>query len=186
MKQIPPTGRRTGRLLRAAVLPVLTALLAVLAPVTTPTVASAADYNGLRYVSPVLNCIQAGTNGAYTAVLGYENTSSSTFTISGSYNQFYPSSYDGSQPTVFRSGTHNGVFSLPVRSGTVYWRLADDLLTIRSSAAPACPKDTQMPADGNGTGVVGALAVAAGLGALIVHRARRRAAASPSEETVDA
>jgi hypothetical protein len=143
-------------------------------------------YSGDTVVFPVLNCIQAGSNGAYTAVLGYRNTSRSTFTITGGYNVISPSSYNGRQPTTFKPGTYNGVFTLPVSSGTVYWTLATTKLTISKTQAAACPKDTQMPADGNGTGVVGALAVAAGAGALVVQRTRRRLAGTPAEETVDA
>jgi hypothetical protein len=146
---------------------------------------SSGGYTGDTVVFPVLNCIQAGSNGAYTAVLGYKNTGRSTFTITGGYNVISPSSYNGKQPTTFKPGTYNGVFSLSVSSGTVYWTLADTKLTISRTAASACPKDTQMPADGNGTGVVGALGVAAVAGALIVRRARRRAA-DPTQETVDA
>ncbi|MFQ1001944.1 hypothetical protein [Modestobacter sp. SSW1-42] len=202
MTKTPVTGQRTRRPLRAAALAVLTALLAVVAPLLTPASASATGYYGYDggynggysgggysgpvVVFPVLNCIQSGSNGAFTAVLGYRNTSTSTYSITGDYNVFSPSSYNGRQPTTFKPGTYNGVFSLPVSSGTVYWTLGSTKLTISRTAAAACPKDTQMPADGNGTGVVGALAVAAGLGALVVHRARRRAGATPVKETVDA
>ena len=144
-------------------------------------------YTGDTVVFPVLNCIQAGSNGAYTAVLGYRNTSRSTFTITGGYNVISPSSYNGKQPTTFKPGTYNGVFTLAVSSGTVYWTLGTTKLTISRTAAAACPPSTQMPADGNGTGAVVALAVAAVLGALVVRRARRRAAApSLDQESVDA
>jgi len=187
MKHTSPTGRRTRRPLRAAALAVLTALLAVLVPVASPTPASAAgSYSGSVVVFPVLNCIQSGTRGAYTAVLGYKNTSTGTYTLTGNYNVISPSSYNGRQPTTFKPGTYDGAFSLSVSSGTVYWTLGTTKLTISRTSAAACPTDTQMPADGNGTGVVGALAVAAGLGALVVRRARRRVAVPPVEETVDA
>jgi hypothetical protein len=205
----------TRRPLRAVVLAVLAALVAVIAPVATATSASAygsyygdggynggydggynggynggtsGGYTGTVYVTPVLNCVISGSNGAYTAVLGYKNTSSSqTFTITGDYNVITPSSYDGGQPTVFKPGTYPGVFKLQVSYGTVYWSLAGTKLTISRTAASACPPSTQMPADGNGTGVVVALAIAAGLGVLIVNRARRRAAVpTPEQETVDA
>jgi hypothetical protein len=148
---------------------------------------STGGYTGAVVVTPVLNCVLAGTNGAYTAVLGYRNTSSSTYTITGDYNVISPSSYNGQQPTVFKPGTYSGVFRVTVSSGTLYWTLGNSKLTISRTSTPACPKDTQMPADGNGTGVVGALAVAAGVGALMVRRARRRAdALTPHQEPVDA
>ena len=208
MKQNHRPGTR--RPLRAAAFAVLAALLGVAAPVLTPTSASAAGsyYGGDRYdggynggynnnydsnggytgsvvVFPVLNCIQTGTNGSYTAVLGYRNTSNSTYTITGDYNVISPSGYNGKQPTVFKPGTYTGAFSLPVTSGTVYWTLGTTKLTINRTSTPACPKDTQMPADGNGTGAVAALGVAAVAGTLIVTRARRRAA-DQTQEPIDA
>ena len=210
MKQNDRAGNR--RTLRAAAFAVLAALLGVVAPVLTPTSASAAGYYGYDggysggynggysggydggysggynggydnnggytgpvVVYPVLNCIQSGTNGSYTAVLGYRNTSNSTYTITGDYNEISPSGYNGKQPTVFKPGTYTGAFSLPVTSGTVYWTLGTTKLTISRTSTPACGKDTQMPADGNGTGAVAALGVAAVAGTLIVKRARRRA-----------
>lgn len=199
MKNPPPTGQRTRRPLRAAALAVLTALLAVLAPVAAASPASAygsygydgggyssgGGYSGPVVVFPLVNCIQY-SNGSYSAVLGYKNTSTNTYTITGDYNEISPSTYNGRQPTTFRPGTYNGVFSVPVSSGTVYWTLGSTTLTINRSAAKACGADTQMPADGNGTGVVGALAVAAGFGALVVRRTRRRLAGPAPQETVDA
>ena len=206
-----PRERATRRPLRVAALAALTALLAVLVPVAAagPAAAYGSYYGGDRYdggynggynnnydsnggysgpvvVFPVLNCIQAGTNGAFTAVLGWKNTSSSTYTITGDYNVITPSSYNGKQPTVFKPGTYNGAFSLAVASGTTaYWTLGSTKITIGRNSASACPKDTQMPADGNGTGAAAALGVAAVAGALIVKRARRRMA-GPTQETVDA
>ncbi|MCZ2827829.1 hypothetical protein O2W14_03140 [Modestobacter sp. VKM Ac-2986] len=200
MTNTSPTGQRTRRPLREAALAVLTGLLAVLAPLAAATPASASGYYGYdggysgdtngQYTGPVVvfpmvNCIQV-SNGTYSAVLGYRNTSTSTYSITGGYNVISPSSYNGRQPTTFRPGTYSGVFTVPVTSGTVYWTLGNTKLTINRTAAKTCGADTQMPADGNGTGVVGALAVAAGAGALVVQRTRRRLAGTPSEETVDA
>ena len=56
---------------------------------------SSSGYSGAVVVFPVLNCVQPGSNGAYTAVLGYRNTSSTTYTIAGDYNFISPSSYNG-------------------------------------------------------------------------------------------
>jgi hypothetical protein len=205
MNQIHPVGSRTRRPLRVAATAVLTALLALLVPVVAATPASAygyyggydgynggssdtsGGYTGSVVVFPVLNCVQTGSNGAYTAVLGYKNTSSATYTITGDYNVISPSTYNGRQPTVFKPGTYTGVFSVPVSSGTLYWTLGNTKLTISRTSTPACPAGTSLPADGNGTGVVGALAVAAVLGALVVRRARRRAAVpTQHQEPVDA
>jgi hypothetical protein len=200
MKQNHRPGTR--RPLRAAAFAVLAALLGVLAPVLTPTSASASGYYGGydgydggyndstgRYtgpvvVFPVVNCVQLGSGTSYTAVLGYKNTSSNTYTITGDYNVISPSSYNGKQPTVFKPGTYTGAFSLAVSSGTVNWTLGTTKVSV-SRSSTVCGKDTQMPADGNGTGAVAALGVAAVAGAVIVKRARRRAA-DPSQEPVDA
>jgi hypothetical protein len=211
MTQNHPTAESPRRSLRAAAFAGLTALVALVVPVATASSASAygyyggsdgynggyndgynggyndssGGYNGSVVVFPVLTCVQLGSNGAYTAVLGWKNTSNSTYTITGDYNVITPSGYNGKQPTVFKPGTYTAAFSLPVTSGTVYWTLGTTKLTISRTAAATCGKDTQMPADGNGTGVVAALGVAAVAGALIVKRARRRAA-DPTQEPVDA
>jgi hypothetical protein len=200
MKQNHRPGTR-GRL-RAAAFAALAALLGVLAPVLTPTSASATGYYGGydgynggyndtsgRYtgpvvVFPVVNCVQLGSGTSYTAVLGYKNTSTSTYTITGDYNVLSPSGYNGKQPTVFKPGTYTGAFSLAVSSGTVSWTLGTTKVSV-SRSSPVCGKDTQMPADGNGTGAVVALGIAAVAGAFIVRRARRRAA-DPTQEPVDA
>ena len=159
-----------------------TVALALVALVAAPGVATAAPT-----LTPVLNCIQAGSGTSYTAVLGYSNPTRTTYYLYGSPNRISPSSYDGDQPHKFSPGTYNGVFSLPISSGTVTWTLQGTTLTISKNAAKACPKDTQMPADGNGTGVVVVLAAAAAVGVLVVHRARRRSAAgAPEQEAVDA
>ena len=203
MTQNHPTRRGTRRSLRAAALAALTALVALLVPLATATPASAyggyyggydgynsgyndtsGRYTGPVVVFPVVNCVQLGSGTSYTAVLGYKNTSNDTYTITGDYNVISPSSYNGKQPTVFKPGTYTGAFSLPVSSGTVYWTLGTTKVSV-SRNSPVCGKDTQMPADGNGTGAVAALGVAAVAGTLVVQRARRRAA-TPTQETVDA
>ena len=159
----------------------VTVVLAIVALVAGPGAASAATT-----LTPVLNCIQAGSGSSYTAVLGYSNPTRTTYILYGSPNRISPSSYDGDQPHRFDPGTYNGVFSLPISSGTVTWTLQGTTLTISKNAAKACPKDTQMPADGNGTGVVVVLVLAAVAGVLVVHRARRRAAAPQEQESLDA
>ena len=152
------------------------AVLSLVALLAAPGVAT-----GATTLIPVLNCIQAGSGSSYTAVLGYTNPTRTTYVLYGSPNRISPSSYDGDQPHRFDPGTHNAVFSLPISSGTVTWTLQGTTLTISKNAAKACPGDTQMPADGNGTGIVVALAVAGALGVLVVRRLRRRATAATSE-----
>ena len=170
-----------GAVSRRAALPLVAIVLGLQALLGAPAAGAATT------LTPLLNCIQAGSGSSYTAVLGYQNPTRTTYVLYGSTNRLSPSSYDGDQPHRFDPGTHNGVYSLAVSSGTVTWTLRDTTLTISRTAAKACPSDTQLPAEGNGTGAVVALAIAAAVGALIVRRARRRAAApSQNQESVDA
>lgn len=136
---------------------------------------SAAD-SGATRLTPVLNCVVPGRNGAYQALLGYANPTRTTYYLSGSVNAISPSQYNGSQPKSFSTGSHDGVFSLSITSGTVTWNLNGTRLTITSSAAPTCPRGTTLPATGNGTGIAIALVAAGALGVVLVRRARRTAA----------
>ena len=133
-------------------------------------------YTGATVVTPVLNCISSNRDGSYTAVLGYKNTSQSTYTITGSYNVITPSRYDGDQPTTFRPGTYRGVLSVTVASGSAYWQLGSTKLTVSRTAGTTCAAGTTLPAMGNGTGVAVALGAAGLVGAGMVRRLRRRVA----------
>lgn len=137
--------------------------------------------------TPLLDCVIPATGGAHTAVLGYSNSQSQT-TLTGSSNTISPSQYDGAQPTTFESGTHHGVFTIDIDPGdSATWFLGNTQLVINGTAAGACPSSTELPADGNGTGVVVALLGAGVVGALAVRRTvRRRSGDVPAAASVSA
>ena len=152
-----------------------TGAIAALTLLLTPGTASAAGE-----VTPVLNCTKpAATGSGFTAILGYNNVTDQEITIPfGMQNRFVSSRFDGHQPTVFQPGRHDGVFSVTITAPSATWTLGDTPMLIKPSEAPACSADTQLPADGNGTGAAVALGVAGVVGAAVVHRARRRAIAA--------
>lgn len=167
--------RARGRVTRAA----LVAVLALVGPVTAPGTASA-----VGEVRPFVDCLGKNSDGTYTAVLGYTNSSTSTVTVAvGTRNSVSPSRLDGTQPTTFGPGTKRGVLTLTItaseylRSGP-YWQVDGSVAHFGWSTArglTTCPSSTELPADGNGTGMVLALAAAGMVGGVLVHRANRRA-----------
>ena len=167
--------------MRAAV---ATALLALLAVLALPGTASAGT-TGIGTVptgtiTPLLDCITKNRDGSVTAVLGYTNASASTATIAvGQLNQLSPSRFSGRQPSTFQTGTHRGVLSLTLTNAEymngAYWWVDGNVVYFdwpRTQSGPYCSPGTSLPATGNGTGLVIALAVAGVVGALLLRRAR--------------
>jgi hypothetical protein len=168
------TRTASGRRARWA-LPVVAGIAVCL----SPGVAAADPADGLTpghgTVTPFVDCVRTGSDGAFTAVLGYRNDGTATEHARGVENVLAPSRYDGGQPTKFDSGTHHGVFTVPAVGGSVSWTL-DGTTVVVSDSSPACPPGSELPADGNGTGPTIALVGAGVVGVLAVWRARRRAA----------
>jgi hypothetical protein len=162
------TARRRGARLA------LLAAGAVLSLTAAPGVAAAAPAGS---VVPLLDCVRANGDGTWTALFGYDNRTRSTVTIPvGPDNKLTPTSYGTPQPTRFAPGVHHGVFVAPVTRGAgPMWHLDRTNLAARAGSGPACPGSTELPQEGNGTGAAIALAVAGAVGAVAVHRARRRA-----------
>jgi hypothetical protein len=132
-------------------------------------------------VSPLLDCVTQNSNGSFTAVMGYSNTTGRTQTIAYGYNNVItPSRYDRAQPTSFKSGTFHGVFTITVAASDVWsspgWTLNGDRLDAYDAyGVSACPSGTQMPSEGNGAGAATALLAAGVVGAFLVRRYVRRA-----------
>ncbi len=146
------------------------ALLVAAAPLTGTGVASAAPST----ITPVLECVVVHGSGSYTAVIGYSNDSGETVTVPyGAQNKFTPTRFDGSQPTTFAPGRQRGVFSVTVDHPSVKWMLEDATLWLDADG-PRCPPPTEMPADGNGTGLAVGLGVAGLVGLALVRRMQRR------------
>jgi hypothetical protein len=179
------TARRLRRRARRAA---LIAVIALIGLVASPGAASA---SGTRTVKPVLNCYKEAADGSWTVVVGYVNSSRKTVDIPrGPDNQAYPSKFASLPPTSFEPGTVNGVFTARVTSSDLHagarWVLDGYTLDYRAAASSSqvCPASTELPEEGNGTGPAIGLAVAGVVGAVLVHRARKRAPAA--EERDDA
>jgi hypothetical protein len=179
----PSARRGTARAGRVA----LAVGVAAVGLLATPGTASAQGR-----VTPVLDCYVDNRDGSWTAVFGYQNTTSTTVTIPvGPDNKVTPTTYGTPQPTTFAPGLHHGAFSVTVTRGAgPMWHLDQDNLAARKKSTSACPSSTELPSDGNGTGPAIALAVAGVVGAVAVHRSRRRARTAagpqPAEERDDA
>jgi hypothetical protein len=179
MSREPRTRRRAG-LARAA----LVAVVGLVALLAAPGTASATyGGGGDGSVSPFVDCLRQNPDGTYTAVLGYTNSSRSAEAIArGSWNQVSPSRYDGRQPTTFASGTRHGALSLTLtRSeymGGPYWYLDGNVVFFGwawRDGVGTCPPSTELPEEGNGTGPAIVLLGAGVVGAVALHRVRRRA-----------
>jgi hypothetical protein len=162
--------------------------VAAVALVATPGTASATG--GAR---GIVSCYTDNHDGSYTVVVGYTSSYSSAVTRPlGRTNQTFPTRLQGSQPTVLQPGTHHAAFTVRLTNADLYqnarWELDGTVLQYSSLAtyATVCPSSTQMPADGNGSGPVIALAAAGLVGAVAVVRSRRRAAATTEPEATDA
>jgi hypothetical protein len=99
-----------------------------------------------------------------------------------------PTRFDGQQPTTFASGTKHGAYTVTMTPaeymGGSNWYLDGKFAFFGwawSTGVPTCPASTELPEDGNGTGPAIALVLAGVVGAVAVHRVRRRAlAAAPA------
>jgi hypothetical protein len=136
-------------------------------------------------ITPIIECVVVHPSGGFTAVLGYSNSSSASVTVPrGPANKLTPTKYDGNQPTTFLPGRQRGAFSVTVNHPSVKWKLQGLTLHIDDNAT-RCPPSTQMPEQGNGTGIVVGLLVGAAVGVFLIRRMQRRliadaAATSPA------
>jgi hypothetical protein len=170
--------RRLSRALRAA----LTAVLLLAGIALSPGQATASmTYYPSGAVTPVLECVSRAGDGSWTAVLGYTNKAATKTVPRGSWNSISPTSYDGSQPTLFRAGTQHGALSLKISAhdylmGGTAWMLDGNMVLIGAAYDAGVPTCTsvQLPVEGNDTGAGLALVVAGLLGWLVVARVRRR------------
>jgi hypothetical protein len=170
MSREPRTRRRVG-LARAT----LVAVIGLVGLVAAPGTASAQD----GVVTPLFECVTKlhGADG-WTALLGYSNSSNAPVTWAvGPNNVLRPSARNGEQPTVFQPGTHRGEFTVAFKTGnSVSWTVGG-LSVSATMNSKRCPAPTELPAEGNGTGPAIVLVGAGVVGAIALHRARRRAPA---------
>jgi hypothetical protein len=154
------------------------AAVATLVAVSLLAVPGTASASGT--VSPLLDCVVQNSNGTYTVVLGYSNSTGRSQTIPyGWSNVIAPSTYDRLQPTTFKAGTYHGVFTVTLTASDLWsdphWRLNGDTIDYADVTSNPCPPHTQMPAGGNGTGVAIGLLAAGAVGLFLVRRSVRRA-----------
>jgi len=169
-----PNRRAPGS--RRRVAPRLAAVLTLVAVSLLGAPGTASAYGT---VSPLLDCVVQNSNGTYTAVLGYSNSTGRTQRIAvGSTNMLTPSWIDQVQPTTFATGTHHGVFSVTLSWVDLLfrpsWKLNGDTVDYSDVTSNSCPPGTQMPSEGNGAGVALGLLGAGLVGAVVVRRHLRR------------
>ncbi|MGY1770157.1 hypothetical protein [Blastococcus sp. SYSU D00813] len=174
---MPPARSRRHRARRLAATAAVGAALA-LAP---GAAAAAPNRSGPPDVVPLVDCVTEHADGSWTAVFGYDNRTGSVVEIPvGPANQVTPPSSGQPQPTTFRAGVVHGAFRVTVeRGGGPMWHLGRDDLAARK-ADTACPPTVQLPADGNGTGVLFGAAAATIAGAVLLHRHRERGDRTPA------
>ena len=104
--------------------------------------AGTASASGSTKVTPILECVWHVGSTNWLASWGYSNASSSTQTVPiGSSNSFSPGSQSQGQPTSFKPGTNDNVFTVPfVASQPPAWTL--DGTTVSSS-----PSDKKCSSD---------------------------------------
>lgn len=168
-----PLRHRAGRL--AATAAVVAALV-----LTSGAAAAAPNRSGPPDVVPLVDCVTTHADGSWTAIFGYDNRTGSTVDIPvGPANRVTPRSSGTPQPTSFRPGVHHGAFQVTVQRGAgPMWHLGRDNLAART-ADTACPPTVQLPADGNGTGLLLATGAASLAGAVLLLRHRGGAGRRP-------
>jgi MYXO-CTERM domain-containing protein len=162
---------RSGRApRRSRVAAAVLGLVLALAP-TAAGAAPGTNRSAPPDVVPLLDCTITHPDGSWTAVFGYDNRTGARVEIPvGPANQVTPSGYGRPQPTTFQPGVRRAVFSVTVTSGGgPMWHLGRTNLAARKGTT-VCPPSTQMPADGNGTGIVVALVLAGAVGAVVLRR----------------
>ena len=165
------------------------ALVAVVALVGLVALPGTARATGTYAVKPVLNCHKENADASWTVVVGYVNSSRKAVDIPrGPGNQAFPSKFASLPPTSFRPGTVNGAFTAVVSLADLHagarWVLDGYTLDYRAAASSSqvCPSSTELPEEGNGTGPAIGLAVAGVVGAVLVHRTRKRALAAEGRD----
>jgi hypothetical protein len=175
-----PPRTSTARRVRVRTRAALVGVLALVALLAVPGTAAA---GGTRTVKPVLDCYVENGDGSWTVVVGYVNSSRESVDIPrGPDNQAHPSTFASLPPTTFRPGTVKGALTAEVSVADLYagarWVLDGYTLDYRAAASSSrtCPSSTELPAQGNGLAPAIGLAVAGVAGAVLVRRARARAA----------
>jgi len=131
------------------------------------------------WVRPLVTCVTPVQDGSWTAVFGYTNTTTQTFSVArGRDNDMTPDQFDGRQVDRFVPGTQQAAFTvrMPASVTTVQWQVLGMYGIARQDSSTRCPSGTPLPADGNGLGMVIALAASGAVAGGSMWAAGRRRA----------
>jgi hypothetical protein len=97
-----------------------------------------------REVRPVLECVMVNGDGTYTAVFGYESSSSTVETIAhGGRNRLVADPPPpASSPESFEPGRHVAVFSVTTAAASVTWRVWTLEATATAASTPCATSAT--------------------------------------------
>ncbi len=162
---------------RAARLAMAAAALLVVA-VTSAVIAAqpaTATWTSLSN-QPTCDCVEQSQDGkSYRAVFSYQNTDKLTGHIEkGQNNAVYPATASGTQVTEFTAnGTSTFATGWVAKDTEVVWSVGGKTVTANMMKTP-CDHKISLPADGNGSGPILALAVSLLVtGGVVLVRRRR-------------
>ncbi len=86
-------------------------------------------------VSPVLECVNAQSDGTFTASFGYNNPNAYAAEVpSGDSNHFTPTAQANAQTELFLMGRHQAVFTVPFNGDNLVWTLNGHTSTASSNS----------------------------------------------------
>jgi hypothetical protein len=162
---------RAGRLALAAAALLLVAIGGVFVAQQPAT----ATWTSLNK-APQCDCVEQSSDGkSYRAVFSYDNETKYTGRIEkGGNNAVFPKQIDGNQTTEFTAkGKSTFATGWVSNNQDVEWRVGGQTAKA-SSKSKRCDKKVSLPADGNGSGPVLALAVSLLIAGGVVLVRRRR------------
>ena len=129
-------------------------------------------------VSVKVNCVVVNSNGTFSALFDYTNTSSTQVLIKGGPDNSVTAPFNGTQPTSFSPGTVTDAFTATnaAAGSSVTWTLHGNNVATANAHSTPC-NTTSMPQEGNGLGLVFALILAGLAGTFVVRRVVSRVAA---------
>jgi RHS repeat-associated protein len=103
--------------------------------------------NHLQPIYPIVECIQKNSNGSYTAHFGYNNNNSHDVVVpAGPLNHFLPPPIDRGQPTVFKPGRQQDVFTVVFDGRSLEWEVRGREVKAIYTSSIACSNiDTTAP-----------------------------------------
>jgi hypothetical protein len=165
------------------------AVAAVIAGVVLSTGPAAATWQTVNGTA-TCDCVVKNDKGQYKAVFGYDSSSKQSGRIAeGSNNKLEltgvnaPSSskIDGVQTTTFEPGSHRASFATGwiSKEHEVTWAVGGQRVSANWNK-PTCGRDVSLPADGNGSGPIIALALSglAAAGAVVLRKRRLKTRAA--------